>query len=413
MARKYKTVGKNPYKLEGTQKVTGAAKYAGDIYLPGMLHGKIKRSPHAHAKVIKIDCKRALALDGVRAVITFNDVPAKKHAGAPAPRRGGLVADQNILTGHARFVGDGVAAVAADSVETAQEALELIEVEYQVLPAVFDPEEAMGPGAPNLHGAEKNLATSGIAISRGDVLAGFSKADIILEREYSTGRPAPAYMEPNICLCSFDLTGKLTVWSSTQCAFMVRGTLAEQLGLPMNKVRVIAEHMGGSFGAKQDCYQHEYVCALLAQKTDRPVRMEYSRAESFWASKTRHPVKVRMKQGVTRDGVITARQADYTANTGAYASHAVGITWWGWRICHPCTVVRITSSWRAGRYTPTIRLRALSGVSAGCRRFSPGQPHGRIGCRIGHGPGGFPAEKRGERWRPLPGARGFGAGPGA
>ncbi len=329
MARNLKTVGSNPFKVEGVQKVTGAAKYAGDIFLPGMLHGKIKRSPHAHAMVAGIDCSKALALDGVKAVITCEDVPDQKHAGAPPPRAGGLVADQHILTRHARFVGDGVAAVAAVSEEIAKEALELIKVSYEVLPAVFDSHEAMRPGAPSLHGTEKNLAMQPALVVRGDVEVGFKEADLILEREYSTGRFAPAYMEPNICVCSFDLSGKLTVWSSTQCAFMVRGTLAEQLGIPINKVRVIAEFMGGSFGAKQDCYQHEYVCALLAQKTGLPVRMEYSRAESFWASKTRHPVKIRFKQGVKKDGTITARQASYLANTGAYASHAVGVTWVG------------------------------------------------------------------------------------
>jgi xanthine dehydrogenase molybdenum-binding subunit len=326
---KMKVVGTNPAKLDGVEKVIGTATYAGDVYLPGMLQGKIKRSPHARAQVKAVRIEQALALKGVKAVLTYEDVPRIKHKGAPAPRAGGLVADQYILTDKPLFVGDGVAAVAAVSEEIAAQALELIQIDYEVLPAVFDPDEAMEPGAPSIHGSDRNLVMSPICIEHGDVARGLAAADQIFEATYTTGRPHPAYLEPNICVSRFDRSGKLTVWSSTQAAFMVRGSLSEVLGIPAHDIRVIVEHMGGSFGAKQDLYQHEYVCTLLARKTGCPVRMEYSRAESFIASKTRHPVRVHIKQGVKQDGTLTARQVRYLSNTGAYASHAVGITWVG------------------------------------------------------------------------------------
>ncbi|MFW2366632.1 MAG: xanthine dehydrogenase family protein molybdopterin-binding subunit, partial [Desulforhopalus sp.] len=322
-------VGTNPHKIDGVEKVTGSGIYAGDVYLPGMLHGKIKRSPHAHARVTDIRIEKALALDGVKGILTYRDVPETKHKGAPAPRAGGLVADQTILTGKPRFVGDGIAAVAAVSADVAARALELIEVDYQVLQAVFDPDEAMQPDAPLIHDKKSNLATPPVCIEHGDLAGGMAAADQIFEATYITGRPHPAYLEPNICVCYFDHTNKLIVWCSTQSAFMVRGSLSEVLEIPAHDIQVIVKHMGGSFGAKQDLYQHEYVCALLSRETNRPVRMEFSREESFVASKTRHPVQVKIKQGVTKDGTLTARQVYYQANTGAYASHAVGITWVG------------------------------------------------------------------------------------
>jgi xanthine dehydrogenase molybdenum-binding subunit len=184
----------------------------------------------------------------------------------------------------------------------------------------------MKPDAPKIHGTDQNLAMSPFIIERGDVDQGFAEADYIFEGVYNTGRPSPAYMEPNACVCHFDRNGKLTVWSSTQCAFMVRGILSEVLDIPLNKVQVIVEHMGGGFGAKQDLYQHEFICALLAKETGRPVKLEYTRQESFVTGKSRHPVQIHLKQGVKKDGTITARQVRYVSNTGGYASHGPGIT---------------------------------------------------------------------------------------
>lgn len=325
MTPQSQVLGARAIKVDGLEKVTGAAKYAADYHFPGMLYGKIKRSPYAHARVLHVDTAAALALEGVEAVLTPFDVPHKLHMGSPEPRTGSLTADQLILTDVARFVGDGVAAVAAVSEEIAEQALALIEVTYEQLPAVFTVEEATRPGAPLLHGTEGNLAAPPIVVESGDVEKGFAEADIVIDEVYITGRPVPAYMEPNACTCRFD-GDHLTVWCSTQGPFMVRGSLSEVLDIPYDKVRVIVKHMGGGFGGKQDLYQHEYVCALLAKRTGRPVKMEYTRKETFVAGRTRHPVEVRLKQGVKKDGRITARQMLYVSNTGAYASHGPGIT---------------------------------------------------------------------------------------
>ena len=326
MVAQLSVVGTRAPRVDGVQKVTGAARYAADILLPGMLYGKIKRSPHPHARVLRVDGSRARALSGVKAVLTIDDVPRVLHAGAPAPRILNHIKDQYIFDTKVRFVGDGLAAVAAISEEIAEQALDLIAVEYELLPAVFDAEEAMQPGAPLVHETDRNLVVPPIVIQIGDIEQGFAEADYIVEEVYTTGRPAPTYMEPNACVAQFDNAGNLIVWASTQGPFMVRGILAEVLGIPVSKVRVICEHMGGGFGAKQDIYQHEFICALLAQRTGRPVKMEYTREECFLAGKTRHPVKVTLKQGFTRDGRLTARQMRYVANGGAYCSHSPGIT---------------------------------------------------------------------------------------
>jgi xanthine dehydrogenase molybdenum-binding subunit len=313
-------------KVDAVEKATGAARFTVDIRLPNMLYGRLLRSPLPHARVLDIDASRALSLPGVRAVLTHRDVPRVLHAGQPQPRAGSCARDQYILEDTVRHVGDGVAAVAATSDEVAEEALAQIRVDYQPLPAVFDAEEAMQEGAPSIHGTERNLVMPPFLVAAGDIEAGFGQADFIFEDRYVTSRHAPAYMEPDVCICQFDAAGKLTVWISTQAPFMVRGSLSEVLGIPMSHIRVICEHMGGGFGAKQDLYQYAYLCALLAQRTGRPVKMEYTRAETFVAGRTRHPVIIELKQGVKRDGTLTARQARFIANSGAYASHGPGVT---------------------------------------------------------------------------------------
>ncbi len=322
----FAAVGQRVPKVDGVDKATGAAQYIVDIKHPRMLYARILRSPHAHARILDIDVSRAQALRGVRAILTHRDVPPVLHAGQPQPRAGSCARDQYILEDRVRFVGDGVAAVAADHPDILEEALSLIRVEYEPLPAVFDPLAAMQPGAPSLHNTERNLVIPPFVVQHGDVERGFAEADYIFEDRYETSRPMPAYMEPDVCVCEFDQSGRLTVWISTQAPFMVRGALSEVLGMPMSQIRVICEHMGGGFGAKQDLYQYPYLCALLAQRTGRPVKLEYTREETFIAGRSRHPVIIELKQGVTKDGRLTARQGRYIANTGAYSSHGPGVT---------------------------------------------------------------------------------------
>lgn len=321
-----RVVGQRVPKVDGVDKATGAAQYTVDIRRPHTLYAALLRSPHAHARILNVDISRAQALRGVRAILTHRNVPSVVHAGQPQPRAGSLARDQRILEDRVRFVGDGVAAVAADHPDILEEALSLIQVDYEPLPAVFDPFEAMQPGAPSLHGTERNLVIPPFIVRRGEVEKGFAEADYVFEGRYETSRHMPAYMEPDACVCEFDQAGRLTVWISTQAPFMVRGILSEVLDIPMSKVRVICEHMGGGFGAKQDLYQYPYLCALLAQRTGRPVRLEYTREETFVAGRSRHPVTIELRQGVTKDGRLVARQARFVANSGAYASHGPGIT---------------------------------------------------------------------------------------
>ncbi|MEO9613310.1 MAG: xanthine dehydrogenase family protein molybdopterin-binding subunit [Nitratireductor sp.] len=324
----FSVVGKSVKRSDTLEKVTGTAVYAGDIILPGMLHGKIKRCDIAHARIKSIDTSKALALKGVKAVLTHENVPRVLHYGSPHPRSASVTKDQYILDDRVRYWGEGVAAVAAVTEEIAEEALGLIEVEYEPLPAVFTVEDALKPDAPAIHdnGLDENNVLPPVIVERGDIDQGFAEADLIVEGEYDLGRPTAAYMEPNICVTQWDGNGKLTIWSSTQTAFMVRGALAEVLGIPLNKVRVVVDHMGGGFGAKQDLFQHEFLSALLARETARPVRMEFTRKETFFGGRSRHPGKIWLKQGFTKDGRITARQARVVFNSGAYGSHSPGVT---------------------------------------------------------------------------------------
>ena len=309
-------------------KVTGSAQYVGDLKLPGMLHAKTKRSDIAHARIKRIDVSKAKALPGVKAVLTHQDVPRVLHYGSPHPRSASLAKDQYILEDKVRYWGESVAVVAAVSEEIAEEALDLIKVEYEPLPAAISLEAACKPDAPKIHDVAPrgNHVIEPFLLKRGDVEKGFAEADFIIEGEYEGGRPTPAYMEPNVCVSQWDADGKLTMWISTQTAFMVRGILAEVLGLPLNKVRVLCDHMGGGFGAKQDLFQTEFLCALLAKQTRRPVRMEFTRKETFLGGRSRHPCKIWLKQGFKKDGTITARQARAVYNSGAYGSHGPGVT---------------------------------------------------------------------------------------
>ena len=328
-------IGTSVKRNDVVEKITGSARYVGDLRLPGMLFARTLRSTVAHANIRRIDASKARALPGVKAVLTHQDVPRVLHYGSPAPRNASLACDQYILDHKVRYWGESVAVVAAISDEIAEEALALIDVEYEVLPVMTTVEAALAPGATPIHdvGPGGNLVAPPFKVKRGDIAKGFAEADLIIEGEYEGGRPAPAYMEPNVCVCHWEHSGehgsgneKLTVWLSTQTAFMARGILAEVLGLPLNQVRVIVDHMGGGFGAKQDLFQSEFLCALLSRATRRPVMMEYTRKETFLGGRTRHPAKIWLRQGFKRDGTLTARQARAVFNSGAYGSHGPGVT---------------------------------------------------------------------------------------
>jgi nicotinate dehydrogenase large molybdopterin subunit len=298
-------------RADAQDKVLGTALYAADLTMPGMLHGAILRSPHPHAGILHIDDSEARALPGVAAVITARDVPGLN-------RFGRALKDQPVLADdRVRQIGDAVAAVAATSPEAAAQALSLIRVSYRPLPAILDPTDALKEGAPLIHEGGNELAYN--ETCWGDVEAGLAQADIVVDETYTTPFCEHAYLEPEAGLAYRDDEGRLVVRSATQYSHLHRRAVAETMGLPLERVRILPTVIGGAFGAKADV-SCECIAALLALKTGRPVKIVYSRAESFASTTKRHPFRMRCRTGVTRDGRLTALAADLLADTGAYAS---------------------------------------------------------------------------------------------
>jgi xanthine dehydrogenase molybdenum-binding subunit len=321
-------VGERITRQDGAAKVTGSAPFIVDLKMRGMLHAKVLRSPHPHAKIFRIDTRKALEVPGVRAVACHENGRGHLYSGGAGPLS--TVRDMRIFDRIVRFVGDGVAAVAAVSEEVAKEALGRIEVEYELLPAVFDPEEAMRPGAPQLHGdishnayggEIKNNVARSIAVEQGNLEEGFGKARVVKEGVFRTSRVQHCTLEPHACVASWDPDGRLYVWSSTQSPFGCRAELGEALGIPESRISVAHfGHVGGSFGGKMDSYQRETVCAVLSRMTGAPVRLEYTREEEFANSITRHPVVISIRMGCDAEGLFTALDFTAVADTGAYGS---------------------------------------------------------------------------------------------
>jgi CO/xanthine dehydrogenase Mo-binding subunit len=263
-------IGTSPPRLDAWEKVTGRVVYAGDMTMPGMLHAKILWSAHAHALIRRIDVSAARAMQGVHAVLTHEDVPGPNRYGV-------AVLDQRVLADtKVRSRGDAIAIVAADSEEIAEEAVSRIIVEYEPLPGVFSIEDALAPGAPRVNDGENLFQHT--KVRKGDVEAGFKAADIIIEQTYRTQSMDHMPMEPEAGLAYVDSMGVLTVFTATQYPFRDRRQIAPNVGLPMNKVRVIMAPVGGGFGRKDDITT-EIHAGLLAIKTGRPVRLVYTREE--------------------------------------------------------------------------------------------------------------------------------------
>jgi CO/xanthine dehydrogenase Mo-binding subunit len=311
MNQALKIVGKRQPKVDARERVSGKAKYASDIYLPGMLSAKILRSPHPHARVVKIDVENAQALPGVKAILTFKDVPSYRwHA------------DMTLLTDVARFEGDNIAVVAAVDEETAREAIDLIKVDYEVLPFVLDPAEAIKPGTVKIHPQGNIIGGKPFLLKRGDIEKGFKEADVIYEHNYRTSFPQHVTSEPRVCVAHWT-GGKLTVWDSTAFTFRVQAGLAKALKIPMSKVRVICEFMGGNFGDRSTAERYNTLAALLSKKTGRPVKLEFDRDENFLCAHHRYPTVWNLRYGVKKDGTLTAISAKMLADMGGYA-HFVG-----------------------------------------------------------------------------------------
>jgi len=304
-------IGSSPPRLDAWEKATGQIQYTGDMTMTGMLHGKILWSPHPHALIKRIDTSAALAMPGVHAVLTHKDVAGPNLYGV-------AVLDQRVLAqGKVRSVGDAVALVAAESEEQAEAAIERIVVDYEPLPGVFTIEAALAPNAPLVNGDDNLFQHT--TVRKGDIAEGFAQADVIIEQTYRTQSMDHVPMEPEAGLAYVDNLGVLNIITATQYPFRDRRQIAPNVGLPMNRVRVIQAPVGGGFGRKDDITT-EIHAGLLALKTGRPVRLVYTREESLFALTKRHPFTIHYKSGARANGQLTAVEASIYGDGGPYVS---------------------------------------------------------------------------------------------
>lgn len=325
-------VGKSEVKVDAIKLVKGNPAFVDDIELRGMLYAKLLTSPHAHARILDIDDRQALALPGVRAVIHYKNIPRVRYASGGQSYPNPKPYDQVSFDNKVRHVGDRVAAVAADSLEIATEALKRIKVTYDILPAVFDETEAIKPGAPVIHDepdmadaydASRNISHF-IEAESGSVEQGFAEADYVFEHQYYVHQVQQCPIEPHIAISYWDADERLVIRTSTQVPFHVRRMVAPLLGLPVRRIRVIKPRIGGGFGAKQEMLIEDIV-GHLTIATGKPVRLELTRAEEFIASRTRHPQTITFKTGVTRTGKLVAQEMKLIGNTGPYATHGLTV----------------------------------------------------------------------------------------
>ena len=323
----YKVIGTRPIRHDGVDKVIGRAQYGADIRLPGMLHGKVLRSPHPHARIISIDTSKAEAHPEVRAVATSVDLPDP----GPVSRDNVFpkgVSDNILARGKALYKGHSVAAVAATSSLAAEEALTLIEVEYEPLPWITDIEAALKAEAPALHEHWPKNGSSGDGIDGpnvadhiqhafGDLKKGFAEADMVIEREYKNKSVHQGYIEPQNATASWLADGRVTIWCSSQGHFLIQQQVAQILGLPISQVKIVPMEIGGGFGGKLSAYL-EPVAAVLSRKSGKPVKMTMSRAEVFESTGPTCGSKVSLKLGITKEGRITAAKATYMFEAGAF-----------------------------------------------------------------------------------------------
>jgi xanthine dehydrogenase molybdenum-binding subunit len=331
---KFKVIGTRPIRHDGVDKVTGRARYGADYAFPGMLHGKVLRSPHPHANIKSINVEKALALPGVKAVVTSADLPEAEskleQAGEMAINPHYL--SMNILArGKVLYDGHAIAAVAATSPHIAEEALKLIDVQYEVLQPVMTVDAAMKPGAPILlhdlrnkeEGDKQTNVASHLQFKRGDLEAGFKAADFVIEREFTTAMVHQGYIEPHNAVGMYNSDGQATIYCSTQGAFDVRSLSAQVLGIPVGKIKVVPAEIGGGFGGKTTIYL-EPLSVLLSKKTGHPVKLVMSRAEVLRASGPTSGSKMKIKMGATKDGKITAAQIWMAYEAGGFPGSPVG-----------------------------------------------------------------------------------------
>jgi len=328
---KTKIVGKPEIKVDARKLAQGRPVFTDDVHPEGMLYGTLLASPYAHARIRRIDVSRAKSLPGVHAVLTHQDIPRIKYASGGQSYPQPLPYDQVSLDNKVRHVGDRVAIVAAETPEIAQQALDLIDVDYEVLPAVVDPAGAMQDGAPVIHDeqdtegiydAQHNIVCH-IETQAGDVEQAFAQADHVFDGTYRTPKQQQVHLEPHVCITYLDEDDRLVIRTSTQVPFHIRRMVAPLIGLPAKKIRVIKPRIGGGFGNKQELILED-LCSHLTLATKRPVRMEYSRRQEFTSSRSRHANIIRYKVGVKDEKVIAA-SLYLIGDTGAYGSHALTV----------------------------------------------------------------------------------------
>ena len=358
-------VGRSIPKLENREKVLGRAEYIDDLYRPGMLHAAILGSPHAHAKILSYDVSEAMAAPGVVAVLTGDDVPADGRMGA-------FIKDEHaIAKGKVLYLGEPVAAIAAETLEQARAAVNLIRVEYEELPAILSPEAGLAPGAAILHpdvasyvkvfdaGSEGNLC-SRTELTEGDVDAVWSRCAVIVEGEFTTEAQAHVSIEPCGALAEVDAQGRVTLWSANQSVFRVQANVCESLKLPMSRLRSLSPRVGAGFGNKMEPHIQPLTVAL-ALKTGRPVKCILTREEDFEIVRARHPFRIRMKTGADAEGRLIARDCEVLVDCGAYADDSPGVI--GYALLMSGGPYRIPNQRARGKlvYTNKLRFGAFRG----------------------------------------------------
>ena len=318
MKKELNVVGTRVPMLDAALKAKGAALFTDDLVLPGMLFGKILRSHLPHARILHIDTSKAEKLPGVKGVVTGRDIPDRQYGIVPMAKDEYALAKDKV-----RYIGDDVAAVCAIDPEIAEEAIELIDVDYEELPAVYDPLESIKEGAPVIHEGVANNTSFGINKEFGDVTRAFAESDAVFEDRFYSQAVNHAPLEPHAALAQFDpLNGQLTLWSSTQIPFFLRRNLSNTLQIPESKVRVIKPKVGGGFGQKIDMFAKDFCAAWFAIQLGKPVKFVYDREEVFISTRQRHPMYITVKTGVKKDGTIMGQKFQAHADGGAYNSTA-------------------------------------------------------------------------------------------
>ena len=358
----YAVIGRSVPKIDARVKLTGEALYAGDLKFPNMLFGKILTSPHAHARILRIDTSEAERLPGVKAVITHEDVPSKKYGVSPARY------DENIFCiDKVRYVGDEVAAVAAIDEETVYKALKLVKVDYEVLPAVFDPFEALAEGAPLIHEEYPGNINVEVHQAFGDVEEAFSHAFHVRKDTFAAHRTYHSMLEPHVSIAKWE-NDKLTLYAANQKPHYLQHDLARQFDLPMGSVRVVKPYLGGGFGGKESAMGLDFAGVVLARITGRPVKMFFDRQDMFTYNRGRHRQIMELTTGVDRDGRILGVHGNFVMDGGAYTANGIATAYYSGAL--------LTLAYNFDNYKFDL-VRAYTNLPACAAQRGHGAPHPR------------------------------------